>query len=111
MEESGSCLLSARPSEVERPNSMPWRLVPWVDAAERPNASAGRAGSWGLCGTPPARSRSWEALAGVEDAWRLLSVGPCGRERALDVVERWRSSGTSADRPNAAAGNRDLRGS
>ena len=88
MEESGSCLLSARPSGVERPNSMPWRFVPWVDAAERPNASAGRAGSWGSCGTPTACSRSWEAVAVVGHAWRLLSVDPGGFERALDVLER-----------------------
>ena len=46
-----------------------------------------------------------------EGAWRLLSVGPGGRERAFDVVARWGSSGTSADRPNAAAGARERRGS
>ena len=109
MEESGSCLLLARPSEVDRPNSMPWQFVPWVDVAERPNASsAGRAASWGTCGTPPACPRSWEAVAGVGHAWRLLSVDPGGFERALDVLERWQSSGTSADRPNAAAGSLGL---
>ena len=38
-------------------------------------------------------------------------MDPGGFERTLDVLERWRSSWTSADWPNAAAGSLGLRGS